>query len=579
MSTAKTKPKTNASSISNLKPTHTSTASKSSSVGASSSKSHPHESIKSKKLTETTVPAAKDSASNSPAVTKSSNFYFNCRNNDIDAANRLLHTLTLKEINQIEPNGSTALHAAAYYGNYEIVKMLLARGAQRTIKNIHGCIPYEEAKTKDIKTLFERQDRTGTESKSRFAAEKGPSFEWIFVESDPSSYASFNRKSLWKCQTDEEFDRLCRGIRQYYINENGPLADVKHIEEVRILIDDAIEHKDPTQAVRAYTAETGFYRRVNTDLSQMPTHWSGTKHERNLASIMMFHPVFQSFAFTGETYRGMAMSLQDLKQYAVNSVFMNKTFLSTSKQRKRAEPFAVSDNSSTVSSVICKYLIKRIGTALAIENISEYPLEQEVLILPYASFRVKRLEKSTGNTGLITEIDIEEEEDEEEKEEEDEGKETDQVTRTTKKSYKKSYTHTSVKKTTAGKKDNDNDVYKKMFNDSQEKGKIDPADLAKWKQESFGIDPANDSYAKIWNDAKKGKFSKSDLAKWKKESGLVTKGDDYEDSDLESYDGENDPTIFTASNEQSYATSKTYTSKQPLDMKKIMDKFENDSDD
>ncbi|CAM4919098.1 unnamed protein product [Rotaria socialis] len=577
MSTAKAKPKTGASSISKVKPTHTSTTSKPSSVGASSSKSHPHESIKSKKLTDTAVPAAKDSASNSSAVTKSSNFYYNCRNNDIDEANRLLHTLTLKEINQIEPNGSTALHAAAYYGNYEIVKMLLAKGAQRTIKNIHGCIPYEEAKTKDIKKLFKRQDRAGTESKSRFAAEKGPSFEWIFVESDPSSYASFNRKSLWKCQTDEEFDRLCRGIRQYYINENGPLTDVKHIEEVRLFIDEAIEHKDPTQVVRAYTAETGFYRRVNMDLSQMPTHWSGTKHERNLASIMMFHPVFQSFGFTGETYRGMSMSLQDLKQYAVNSVFMNKTFLSTSKQRKEAESFAVSDNSSTVSLVVCKYLIKRIGTALAIENISEYPWEQEVLILPYASFRVKRLEKSTGNAGPITEIDIEEEEDE--AEEEEEGKETDQVTRTTKKSYKKSYTHTSVEKTTVGKKDHSHDVYKKMFNDSQEKGKIDPTDLAKWKQESFGIDPANDSYAKIWSDAKKGKFSKSDLAKWKKESGLVTKGDDYEDSDLESYDGENDPTIFTASNEQSYATSKTYTSKQPLDMKKFMDEFGNDSDD
>jgi len=113
-----------------------------------------------------------------------------------------------------------------------------------------------------------------------------------------------------------------------------------------------------------------------------------------------------------------------------------------------------------------------------------------------------------------------------------------------------------------------------MFKDSQEKGKIDLADLAKWKQESFGIDPA-----KMWNDAKKGKFSKSNVGKWKKESGIFTNDNDHIDSDLESYDGENDPTIFTASNEQSFAKTKKFTSKQPFDMKELMTQFENDSDD
>jgi hypothetical protein len=507
--------------------------------------------------------ASSVSKSTSVATTaKPSKFYFACRNNEIDVVTALLPTLTLNEINQIEPNGSTALHAAAYYGNQEIVHLLLSKGAQRMIKNLHGSTPYDEAKTEHIKKLFRRPDGGKTESGSRFTGEKGPSFEWIFIKGDPSSYASFNRKSLWKCESDEEFNRLCRGIQQHYINENGPLAEVKHIELVRLFIDEAIENNDPKEIVRAYTAETGFYRRLNSDLSQMPTHWSGTKHERNIASIMIFHPVFQGFSFTGETYRGMSMSLKDLNEYIVDSVFMNKTFLSTSKERSRAELFAATDGSSPVFGVVCKYSIKHTGTALAIEDISEFSFEKEVLILPYAVFKVKRIRKSTGKTDVITEIDVEEAEEEE-------------VQWTLKKSYHTSHTDTSVKKKISGNHDDDDDdSYAKMFKDSQEKGKIDPADLAKWKQQSFGINSETDTYGKMWNDAKKGKFNKSDLANWKKENGLLN----HEDSDLESYDDENNSNIFTASNHQSYATSKKFTSKDPFDMKDFMAEFENDSD-
>jgi hypothetical protein len=262
----------------------------------------------------------------------------------------------------------------------------------------------------------------------------------------------------------------------------------------------------------------------------------------------------------------MNISLEDLNEYVVDSVFMNKTFLSTSKEKSRAEWFAAPKKSSEGFGVVCKYLIKHSGIAIAVENMSEYLFEQEVIILPYASFKVKRIQKNPmGNGGEITEIDVEE---------------CEQDKWTLKKSYQSSQTHTSVKKKTTKKEDDDdNDSYTKMFKDSQEKGTIDPTDLAKWKKESFGIDPSTDTYAKIWNDAKKGKFSKNDLANWKKESGVVTKGDNYDDSDMESYDGENDPSIFTASNEQSYSTSKKFTSKEPFDMKEFMTQFENDSDD
>jgi hypothetical protein len=219
MSGAKSKPKTETSSVSKSKSTDSTPPPKSNSGGASSSKSHPVQNM-----------------NTSSTATKPSKFYMACRNNEIDTVISMLPRVTLEEINQIEPNGSTALHAAAYYGNEEIVELLLSKGAARMIKNMHDCTPYQEAKTKEIKKLFERSDRAERKSKGRFTGEKGPSFEWIFVKGDPSSYASFNRESLLKCRSDEEFDRLCRGIRQYYINENGPLADIEGIKLISSFI-------------------------------------------------------------------------------------------------------------------------------------------------------------------------------------------------------------------------------------------------------------------------------------------------------------------------------------------------------
>ncbi|CAF1675934.1 unnamed protein product, partial [Didymodactylos carnosus] len=106
----------------------------------------------------------------------------------------------------------------------------------------------------------------------------------------------------------------------------------------------------------------------------------------------------------------------DLKQYIVGSEFMNKTFLSTSKDRSNAEKF-MNDfnprrnalNELIKHSVLCKYVIKYPTTALAIEDLSEYPNEKEVLILPYASFVVKQLQ-NPSKKGEVIKIEMEEKE-------------------------------------------------------------------------------------------------------------------------------------------------------------------------
>ncbi|CAF0954662.1 unnamed protein product [Didymodactylos carnosus] len=87
---------------------------------------------------------------------KCSDFYIACRTNDIDKVKRILKTYKPADIDYIEPCGSTALHAASFYGYYEIVKLLLGCDASKNIKNKFGLTPSQEAKTPQIKNLFDR---------------------------------------------------------------------------------------------------------------------------------------------------------------------------------------------------------------------------------------------------------------------------------------------------------------------------------------------------------------------------------------------------------------------------------------
>jgi ankyrin repeat protein len=87
---------------------------------------------------------------------KCSDFYWAYRDNKVDEVKKFLETLTQDEIDGVEPNGSTALHAAAYHGHAKIVRLLLDRGADRAIQNKFECLPFDEAPSDEIRQLFLR---------------------------------------------------------------------------------------------------------------------------------------------------------------------------------------------------------------------------------------------------------------------------------------------------------------------------------------------------------------------------------------------------------------------------------------
>ena len=59
-------------------------------------------------------------------------------------------------VNHQQVDGSTPLHGASFYGQREIVEMLLEHGADPAIKNKFGCTPAEDARDESVKAVFEK---------------------------------------------------------------------------------------------------------------------------------------------------------------------------------------------------------------------------------------------------------------------------------------------------------------------------------------------------------------------------------------------------------------------------------------
>ena len=57
-------------------------------------------------------------------------------------------------VNEIQKDGSTALHGAAFYGQTLIIQLLIDHGINTSIKNKFGHTAADEAKTEFIKELI-----------------------------------------------------------------------------------------------------------------------------------------------------------------------------------------------------------------------------------------------------------------------------------------------------------------------------------------------------------------------------------------------------------------------------------------
>lgn len=300
----------------------------------------------------------------------------------MELVKKYLKRLSLKEINKMEPNGSTALHVAAYRGHEDIVQLLLKKGASCTIVNKYENTPLDEAKTNKIKQMIRRRM-----NKARFVSDQ---IEWI-LQTDKADYQAHQYwKKLEQYGQDPQFYQLIEFIKTNYLEND--LKDVEDIDTIKQYFNKAILKRDPFYLLQAYTAETGFYSTLNIHLAKL--HLENLTDKENLSrayyiGIVARHPRFETLSHIGKVYRGMMITENDLKQYEIGTRILTKTFSSSSKQYDKALDF-LSDNRRAMGklSTICIYEIRNKRTALDIENISVFPDEEEVLVLPYSAFKI-----------------------------------------------------------------------------------------------------------------------------------------------------------------------------------------------
>ncbi|CAF1344382.1 unnamed protein product [Didymodactylos carnosus] len=297
--------------------------------------------------------------------------------------------MTLAEINEIQSNGSTALHAATYYGHREIVKLLLKCGASRSIKNKYKCIPYEETENENIKKLFIRP------TPNRFIGNGTGHIDWMKCDDEADEVASDYRYRHsgygWK---EKHFSRRLNFIRDGMSHAN--------LENIQLLLDRAEKEQNPEHLITAYTAESDFYKRLNEDLAT--THFDQGSNFGITYFVDFFYnnPEFAKLSYKGKVYRGMTMTRDDLKQYGKGVKLMNKAFMSSTKDRKVAEEFAKKvrvdrqtlEGEHVYLSALCTYEIVNNRTGLDIEQMSEYKHEKEVLIGPYSAFVVVNVKQN-----------------------------------------------------------------------------------------------------------------------------------------------------------------------------------------
>ncbi|CAF1275940.1 unnamed protein product [Adineta ricciae] len=335
-----------------------------------------------------------------PQSGQASEFYWACRNGDVRHVRELIERIPYEDLNCLEPNGSTALHAAAHGGHVEIVRILLnEQGCRRDRPNCHGLTAYEEAQTEEIRQLFHRPSGT-----NRFCDDK-----------EQESVDLFQVAKSEDPIPDEDFDK------DGYLKGHGTSEDLNKVRK------DQGTGKMLTQSTvgRVLHMNTGPLYVYRKYLEKQLRDLIPADHEEKAKSEMLVqrafeeeNPLFLLRLYTLETpfYRGLKMTTENLRPYQwslkKNAAIETKTFCSTSLERKVAQSFAEASTSGDDKrkTLMIFHFPKRTEQAINLGKISdkepcisEYEDEAEVLVFPETLFFVKQIDMDSSFTLIYLE--------------------------------------------------------------------------------------------------------------------------------------------------------------------------------
>jgi hypothetical protein len=179
----------------------------------------------------------------------------------------------------------------------------------------------------------------------------------------------------------------------------------------------AQETNNPIYLLKLYTAETGFYKTLNRIMAKNEGFLKNAElimpWAFYFAGMLCRNSVLEAYRFQGQTYRGMRIRDQDLRAYQIGGTIINKAILLTSRNRHIAKIFSGwnddDPNDRSTYPVRCMYKIIDRQSSIDLEEASEFPDEEEVLIMPLTVFRMINIQKHSPHTKY--EIQLEEETD------------------------------------------------------------------------------------------------------------------------------------------------------------------------
>ncbi|CAF2507762.1 unnamed protein product [Rotaria sp. Silwood2] len=319
-----------------------------------------------------------------------SEFYFACRNNDIETVRRLLDEYPLEDLDKMESNGSTALHAACFYKHVDIVKLLLDRGFTRRVINKYNYTPLDECESEEIRQLFIR-----SKTSNRFGGDVSYEQEkltWIIIDGNEQNVIH-----------DRVLDTYNGNRLEYKVFHGDKILqqlgnNMPKIGLIRRLFHRAINEKDCTRLIQAYTTDTDFCNQINNYLiTQQEESTNNSSIQTNVMSefidtIFFNRQLHEQYQFQGICYRSMKIkSDNDLNIYRVGTKLINRTFISATKDRQFAEKYVCDRSAEKKYAVIISFEIRQFNTALDIEYLSEFPSEKEILIMNKRIFKVVRI--------------------------------------------------------------------------------------------------------------------------------------------------------------------------------------------
>ncbi|CAF1185271.1 unnamed protein product [Adineta steineri] len=351
----------------------------------------------------------------------------------------------IKTISRLSFDGHVALHFAHCSGDNEIVQFFFTNEAFISLVHISPHLTlYDKSKRAEIRRLVV------TASSLHDFRDVIPDNNYIVWSINGESLVRKGREfreqiDLYKTYDNQHHSitKLLIEIVEYYLNEylteQERFSSTK-IDEVKRCFRDAINEQNYLKYfIKAYTLTNSFHRVLNKHLALYILHYfdvrpySSTPAEYRLinclahiVTLLINHPDVHQHKYKGVTYRGMLMSPNDLKSYRIGHYILNKSFVSTSKDRAVAQMYAGSGQENVLGRisnhydrsevpVILKFTIKQDDTGVDIKHMSVVEDEEEVLILPFSVFQVKdRIENgpNTDSPGLL-EIDLEQCEDNE----------------------------------------------------------------------------------------------------------------------------------------------------------------------